>query len=95
MQLYYTGLLNLVVKEKLDIIATEELILEMLLQHTFTDEDIAHRAKIKLFFKDISLFENTLKESLNVLKQTGIDTKYISQEDDIGYHIAIRIVKNH
>lgn len=78
-----------IVKDKLNVRQTEELI-EKLLEKPAKKKKTT---KPKMFSKDIRIATNTIRESLKMITETGIDVESEEEELDDAYQITIKVKK--
>ncbi|MEJ8777128.1 nucleoid occlusion protein [Pseudogracilibacillus sp. ICA-222130] len=80
-----------VIENQLNVRETEELVNA----HFETDEEVKpkKRRKAKFVSKDIRIATNTIKQSLKMIKDTGIDVESEEEELDDYYQITIRVKK--
>ncbi len=88
--------LDRIVSQSLNVKRTEELIEYMLGKDD--DEDIknvdASNPMLKKYFKDIRVFTSNIKQSVELMREKGMDIKYALEEGEDEYHISIRIPMN-
>ncbi len=81
-----------IVKNGLTVKNTEELIERLLTENkSAIEKDGENRKIIKRCVKDIRLFTNTVKQSVEMLVNMGISAEYILEEQDDGCDILIRV----
>src|SRR5699024_5772109 len=81
---------NKVLEEDLNVRETEELVQS----HFKTGEEKPKtRRKAKFISKDIRIATNTIKQSVKMIKDTGIDVESEEEEMDDYYQITIRVKK--
>ncbi|HLQ96465.1 MAG TPA: nucleoid occlusion protein [Pseudogracilibacillus sp.] len=81
---------NQIVKDKLNVRQTEELI-EKLLEKPVKKKK---KTKPKMVSKDIRIATNTIRESLKMITETGIDVESEEEELDDVYQITIKVKKS-
>lgn len=89
------ALLNKVIIQSLNVKKTEDLIEDTL--HKVINEEkqnSKHNSYFKRYIKDIRIFTNTIKQSVEMMKDSGIDIEYKLEENDDAYHISIVIPMN-
>lgn len=85
-------ILKKIIEQDFNVKKTEEYIAEILDKLKAQEENkLKMSEKIKWRFTDIRLITNTIKQSLDVLNKTGIDTTYDVIENTEGYEIIIKI----
>ncbi|PKM51097.1 MAG: nucleoid occlusion protein [Firmicutes bacterium HGW-Firmicutes-7] len=86
------GILDKVIIQSLNVKKTEDLI-DSTLHKVINDEKINSKqnAFMKRYIKDIRIFTNTIKQSVEMMKESGIDVEYKLEENDNAYNISIVI----
>lgn len=79
-----------IIEQELNVKKTEELVQQTVHKIRHDKLNIKDQ-KIKRNFKDIRLFTNTIKQSLDIMKQSGIDASYDFEEGEAEYQIVIKI----
>lgn len=82
-------ILQRVIKEQLNVSKTEALIDRLLAKGRMEGEK--GPAKVKLVVKDLRLFSNSIKQSLNLMKDSGYETEYLIDEQENGCEILIKV----
>ena len=77
-----------VAKQSLTVRKTEALIEAML---SPTTQKISGSAPFKAYIRDIRILTNTIKENLDMVRQSGIDTQFDMEQTDTGYNIIIKL----
>lgn len=86
------------IKEHLTVKRTEELV-EFFIKKRLAENEPQKEQKeqieqkVKKHFRDIRLFTNTIKQAIDIMNQSGVDTDYNMKELNDGYEIIIKIVK--
>ena len=80
-------ILKKVLKNNLNVQKTEELV-ERALNATKKENS---QTKVRRIVKDIRLFNNSIMQSIDLMKESGYETEYIMDKVDEGYEILIRI----
>lgn len=83
--------LQKVVQQGLTVKKTEELVEKVLGQTKEVSEEVKRDIKVKRLVKDFRLFSNSIKQSIDIMKESGFGTEYIMDEIDGGYEILITI----
>lgn len=83
--------INTIKNQDLNVKKTEALIDKMLESSEDLKIDKEQDQKVKRFLQDIRLFTNTINQSVDILKESGIDAKYVMKEKSDGYEIKINI----
>lgn len=84
-------ILQKVVEQGLTVKKTEELVDKVLGKSKEVTEEGKRDIKIKRLVKDFRLFSNSIKQSIDIMKESGFGTDYIMDEIDGGYEILITI----
>ena len=79
--------LDKIIKEDLNVKQTENLIERVISGKTKKKKG----SKIKQIIKDVRLFSNTVKQGLDIMKQSGYDTDYSATEVEGGMEISIMV----
>lgn len=79
--------LNRVVKKELNVAKTEELVKK------FIDGDVVKRKKPQIITNNVRIAKNTLSQSIDMIKKTGIKLNIEETEHDDCYEIKIKIQK--
>lgn len=80
--------LDKIIKNKLNVDESEKLIKKIL------SNDKKPRTKIRYIVKDVKIFTNTIKKSVEIMKKSGIMATYAVLQKDNEYEINIRIPVN-
>lgn len=91
------NILQSVIKDNLNVKQTEEKILKLLQKETKEKiENIPDQiiTDIKGSIKDIRLFTNTIRQAVDMMKDSGVNVIYEVQEHEDGYRISIDIPKS-
>lgn len=80
------------IKENLTVKRTEELV-EFFIKKRSEENKPPKEQKVKKHVRDIRLFTNTIKQAIDIMNQSGVDTDYNIKEFDDGYEITIKIIK--
>ncbi len=80
-----------VIDEKLTVSKTEEYIETLLKKMQAPEPEKKHKQKIKHYVKDLRLFTNTVKQAVEVMKNSGMSTEYVVNEMEDGCEIRINI----
>lgn len=86
------SILDKVIIQSLNVKKTEDLIDSTL--HKVINEEKSNSkqsAYLKRYIKDIRVFTNTIKQSVEMMKESGMDIKYKLEENNDEYHISIII----
>lgn len=86
------ALLNKVIIQSLNVRKTEDLI-DNTLNKVINEEKQNNKQSsyLKRYIKDIRIFTNTIKQSVEMMKESGINVQYKLEENDDEYHISIII----
>lgn len=86
------ALLDKVIIQSLNVKKTEDLI-ESTLHKVINDDKLGsnQNAFVKRYLKDIRIFTNTIKQSVDMMKESGLDVNYKLEENEDAYHISIVI----
>lgn len=84
-------ILKKVVEQGLTVKKTEDLVEKILSERDDSNPQNKKDIKVKRLIRDVRLFSNSIKQSINVMKESGFNTDYIMDEVDGGYEILIRI----
>ena len=76
--------------QSLNVKNTENLI-ESMLNSSSTAPKAKPNVKIKRIIKDIRLFSNSVKQSLDIMQESGFNTEYIVNEVNGGYEVTIKM----
>ncbi len=85
-------ILNKVIEEGLTVKKTEDLVEKLIIEKNSNSEEEKKNLKIKRFIKDIRLFSNSIKQSIEIMKESGFETDYVMKELDNGYEINIKLL---
>ena len=80
--------LTKVIKQNLTVRKTEALIEATLSPST---QAVSGSAPFKAYIRDIRILTNSIKENLDMVRQSGIDTQFDMEQTDTGYSIHIRL----
>ena len=80
--------LEKVIKQGLTVRKTEALIEATLSPST---QSVSGSAPFKAYIRDIRILTNSIKENLDMVRQSGIDTHFDMEQTDTGYSIHIRL----
>ena len=81
--------LEKVIKFGLNVKKTEDLIENTLKR--MSGENLKNVQKIKGYISDIRIFTNTIKNAVNVMQESGVNTDYSVIKKDNGYEINIKV----
>jgi len=84
-------ILSKVVEQGLTVKKTEELVEKMLYQDSDQNEQKEEGKKIKRYIRDIRLFSNSIKQSIDIMKDSGFEADYIMDEVEGGYEVLIKL----
>lgn len=86
------AILDKVIIQSLNVKKTEELI-DNTLHKVINEEKIDSKQStyLKRYIKDIRVFTNTIKQSVEMMKESGINIQYKLEESNEAYHISIII----
>lgn len=84
-------ILDEIIEKNLNVIQTEELIKQI---HNPPEPKTKKRPKLKGVNKDIRIAMNTIRQSLNMVTDTGIDVETEEEDLDEYYKFTIKIPKN-
>ncbi|PKM93812.1 MAG: nucleoid occlusion protein [Firmicutes bacterium HGW-Firmicutes-1] len=86
------AILDKVIIQSLNVKKTEDLI-DNTLHKVINDEktNSKQNAYLKRYIKDIRIFTNTIKQSVEMMKESGVDVQYKLEENDNAYYISIVI----
>lgn len=89
------ALLDKVIIQSLNVKKTEDLI-ESTLHKVINDDKTGSKqnAFVKRYLKDIRIFTNTIKQGVDMMKESGLDVEYKLEENEDTYHISIVIPMN-
>jgi len=76
----------------LNVKKTEELVEKILGAEEEVDKLPIRDRKVKRVIKDMRLFSNSIKQSIDIMQESGFDTDYIMEEIEGGYEILIKVV---
>jgi len=86
--------LEVIVKKKLNVSQTEKLVQEMIDKITKRPEvSQKNGKKMMKFYKDIRIFVNTIKQTVEAMKRSGVNAEYTQREEDEYLEFVIRIPK--
>lgn len=85
--------LDKVIIQSLNVKKTEELI-ESILHKVINDEKTKDNVLIKRYLKDIRIFTNTIKQTVDMMKNSGVNVDYKLVENEDEYNISITIPIN-
>jgi len=77
-----------VIKQGLTVRKTESLIETIL---SPMNQSVGGQAPFKAYIRDIRILTNTIKENLDMVRQSGIDTQFDMEQTDTGYNIMIKL----
>ena len=77
-----------VIKQGLTVRRTEAIIEEMLSPAV---KAVSGSPPFKAYIRDIRILTNTIKENLDMVRQSGIDTEFDMEQTDTGYNIIIKL----
>jgi len=77
-----------VIKQGLTVRKTEALIEATLSPVT---QSISGQSPFKAYIRDIRILTNSIKENLDMVRQSGIDTHFDMEQTDTGYNIMIKL----
>ncbi|MCL2360917.1 MAG: nucleoid occlusion protein [Defluviitaleaceae bacterium] len=80
--------LTKVIKQGLTVRKTEALIEATLSPVT---QSIGGQSPFKAYIRDIRILTNSIKENLDMVRQSGIDTHFDMEQTDTGYNIMIKL----
>lgn len=83
-------ILNKVIKNGLNVRKTEELVEDTLRRSLPQSKTLA----IQHYIKDIRILANSIKENLEIVKKSGVDTKFDMIQTESGYDIHIKLAYN-
>ncbi|MCL2461529.1 MAG: ParB/RepB/Spo0J family partition protein [Defluviitaleaceae bacterium] len=81
--------LDKVIRNGLNVHMTEELIGGILSRTA--KKELAGRGKLKRCIRDVRIFTNTIRQALDVMKESGMDGGFEMWERDYGYEIRIEL----
>jgi len=81
-------ILTKVIKQGLTVRKTEALIEATLSPVT---QSIGGQSPFKAYIRDIRILTNSIKENLDMVRQSGIDTHFDMEQTDTGYNIMIKL----
>lgn len=82
------NLLNKIIEESLTVKETE-----LIVSQKLDNKPVKRKSKPKFVSKDIRIVTNTIKESLNLIKNTGIEFESEEKDYDDFYEITIKVKK--
>lgn len=85
-------ILDKIIKFDLNVLKTEELIENTLKR--ISGVTLKKEKNIKGYIGDIRIFTNTIKNAVDVMRESGIDTDYSLIKSDEGYEIKIKVCKS-
>ena len=77
-----------VIKQGLTVRKTEALIEATI---SPANQTVTGSAPFKAYIRDIRILTNTIKENLDMVRQSGIDTHFDMEQTDTGYNILIKL----
>jgi len=77
-----------VIKQGLNVRKTEALIEATLAPAT---QSVSSGSPFKAYIRDIRILTNSIKENLDMVRQSGIDTHFDMEQTDTGYNIMIKL----
>ena len=80
--------LDKVVKQGLTVRKTEAIIADML---SPAAKSVSGSAPFKAYIRDIRILTNTIKENLEMVRHSGIETDFTMEQTDTGYNIVIKL----
>lgn len=83
-------ILSKVTKYGLNVKRTEELI-ESAFNKNSDRETRKNNNKIKRCFKDVRLFTNTIRQAVQLMNDSGVETNYIINQNENSYEISIKV----
>mgnify|MGYP001035109619 CR=1 FL=1 len=84
-------LLDHIAQKELTVKQTEELVAEIMEQMCQPKQK--HIQKEKRYIKDIRLFTNSIRQSINIIKKSGMHVSYENNPKEDGFEIVIRVKK--
>lgn len=84
-------ILEKITKYKLNFENTEKLINSTIKKLTGFDENAEKTQKIKGIIRDVRIFTNTIKNAVDIMKDSGFDTNYSVIKSEDGYEISIKL----
>ncbi len=84
-------LLDHIAQKELTVKQTEELVSEIMEQMCQPKQK--HIQKEKRYIKDIRLFTNSIRQSINIIKKSGMSVSYENNPKEDGFEIIIRVKK--
>ena len=84
--------LSVIIEKGLNVVKTEELIEDML--NAEVEKKNPQDAKNIRVFKDIRIFQNTIKQAIEIMKKSGIEASSHKKESDEFIEYTIKIPKN-
>ena len=84
--------LSVIIEKGLNVVKTEELIEDML--NAEVEKKNPQEAKNIRVFKDIRIFQNTIKQAIEIMKKSGIEASSHKKESDEFIEYTIKIPKN-
>ena len=82
----------MIIEKGLNVVKTEELIEDML--NAEVEKKNPQDAKNIRVFKDIRIFQNTIKQAIEIMKKSGIEASSHKKESDEFIEYTIKIPKN-
>lgn len=84
------ALLEHIVQKELTVKQTEELVSEIMEQMCQPKQ---HIKKEKRYIKDMRLFTNSIRQSIDIIKKSGMQVSYENNTKEDGFEIVIRVKK--
>ncbi len=84
--------LSIIISRGLNVVKTEELIDGMLAEPT--EQKSSSDGRNIRIFKDIRIFQNTIKQAIDIMKKSGIDACSVKKESEEFIEYTIKIPKN-
>ena len=85
-------ILDKIIKFDLNVVKTEELVENTLKRKSGIS--LIEEKKIKGYIGDIRIFTNTIKNAVETMRESGVDTDYSVIKNDDGYEISIKVCKS-
>ncbi len=92
-----SGILDRVIKDNLNVSKTEKIIENFLDRKANENVPVAEKKrqqKIKMIIKDVRIFINSIRRSVDLMKLAGVEAKYVVNEATNGYRIVVDINTN-